>query len=118
MGQKLGELRGRKGKSDYQHDDFYRIRILKYLSDHEEARLTDLLTEKKYGIVGKRTAIRLLGEMKDDGWINKTISPDAKNVKKYSLTDKGQQMRDFIRELPENHPLFDCKLFNGIKSLD
>jgi len=121
MGRKLRELRGRKVKSDYQHDDFYQIRILKYLSDHEEARLTDLLRERKYGISSKKTVIRLLGEMKDDGWINKNISQDAKNVKKYSLTEKGRQMRDFIRELQQkepNHPLFDCKLFNGIKSLD
>ena len=118
MGQKLGELRGRKVKSDYQHDDFYQIRILMYLSAHEEARIGDFTKKGEYGITSNKTTVgRLLGEMIDTGWVKKTISPDAKNVKKYSLTEKGQQMRDFIRELPENHPLFDCKLFSGIKSL-
>lgn len=122
MGRKLGELRGRKVKADYQHDDFYQIRILKYLSAHEEARIGDFISNGKYGITSNKTTVgRLLGEMIDAGWIKRTISPDAKNVKKYSLAEKGHQMKDFIRELQQkepNHPLFNCKLFNGIKSLD
>jgi len=118
---KIGELRGRKVKADYQHDDFYQIRILMYLSSHKEARLTDFSKEGEYGITSNKTTVgRLLGEMRDAGWVKKKISPDAKNVKKYSLTEKGRKMRGFIRELQQNeqnHPLFDCKLFSGIKSL-
>jgi len=112
------ELRGRKGKKDYQHDDFYQIRILMHLSSHEEARLSDLISSGQYGITSnKKTVLRLLAEMIDAGWIKKTISEDSKNVKKYSLGEKGHEMKDFIRELQENHPLFDCKSFTGIKSL-
>jgi len=41
------ELRGRKGKKDYQNDDFYQIRILMYLSHHEEARIGDFAKERE-----------------------------------------------------------------------
>jgi len=112
------ELRGRKGKKDYQNDDFYQIRILMYLSHHKEARIGDFTKEGEYGITSNKTTVgRLLVEMIDAGWIKKTISEDAKNVKKYSLIEKGHEMKDFIRELQQNHPLFDFKLFTGIKSL-
>jgi len=118
---KLGELRGRKVKSDYQHDDFYQIRILMYLSAYAEPRIGEIIGNGKYGITSNKTTVgRLLGEMSDAGWVKKTISEDSKNVKRYSLTEKGHQMKDFIRKFQEeepNHPLFDCKLFNGIKSL-
>ena len=118
MGRKLGELRGRKVKSDYQHDDFYQIRILMYLSAFGEARISDFTKNREYGITSNKTTVgRLLGEMIDAGWVKKTISEDSKNVKKYSLDEKGHQMKDFIRELQENHPLFDCKLFTNFKSL-
>jgi len=122
MGKKLGELRGRKVKADYHNEDFYKIRIIKFLSDHEEARVTDFLRETKYGINSKKTLIRLLGEMtEEDKWINKTVLDQAKNVKIYTLAEKGHKMKNFIQELQENesdHPLFDCKLYSGIKSLD
>ena len=122
MGRKLGELRGRKVKSDYQHDDFYQIRILMYLSAYAEPRIGEIIGNGKYGITSNKTTVgRLLGEMSDAGWIKKTISEDSKNVKRYSLTEKGHQMKDFIQKLQQNepdHPLFNCKLFNGIKSLD
>ena len=92
-----------------------------YLSGHEEARISDFISNGQYGITSNKTTVgRLLGEMIVAGWIKKTISPDAKNVKKYSLTERGHQMKDFVRELQQkeqNHPLFDCKLFSGIKSL-
>jgi len=118
---KIGELRGKKGKSDYQHDDFYQIRILMYLTHHEEARLAEFTKKGEYGITSNKTRlIRLLGEMIDAGWIKKTIPEYAQNVKIYSLNEKGRQMKDFIRELQQkepNHPLFDCKLFDGIKHL-
>ncbi len=122
MGQKIGELRGRKVKADYQHDDFYQIRILMYLSHHEEARMAEFSKKGKYGITSNKTTVgRLLGEMIDAGWVKKTIPDYAKNVKIYSLDEKGREMIEFIRRLQkeeQNHPLFDCKLFNGIKSLD
>jgi len=121
LGRKLGELRGRKVKADYQHDDFYQIRILMYLSAYTEARIGDFAKKGEYGITSNKTTVgRLLGEMVDAGWVKKTTSPDAKNVKKYSLAEKGHEMKDFIRELQQkeqNHPLFDFKLFTGIKSL-
>jgi len=121
LGRKLGELRGRKVKRDYQHDDFYQIRILMYLSAFGEARLSDFISNVQYGITSNKTTVgRLLEEMIAAGWVKKTISKDAKNVKKYSLGESGHQMKDFIRELQQknqNHPLFACKLFSGIKSL-
>ena len=122
MGKKIGELRGRKVKADYQNDDFYQIRIVMYLSAYGEANLTQLQMKGKYGITSNKVRlIRLLGEMIDAGWIKKTISPHSPNVKVYSLGEKGHQMKDFIKELIHNepsHPLFNCKLFDGIKSLD
>jgi len=119
VGRKLDrELRGRKVKADYQHDDFYQIRILMYLSAHEEARISDFAKNGEYGITSNKTKLkRILGEMIDAGWIKKTIPEYAKNVKIFSLNEKGHEMKDFIRELQENHPLFDCKSFTGIKSL-
>ena len=122
MGKKSGELRGRKGKSDYQNDDFYQIRILKYLSSYGEANLTELRMKGEYGITSNKTRLkRLLEEMIDAGWVKKTIPSHSPNVKIYSLDEKGHTMKDFIQELQQkepNHPLFDCKLFGGIKSLD
>jgi len=112
----------KKGKSDCQNDDFYQIRILKYLSSYGEANLTEFRMKGVYGITSNKTRLKiLLEEMIDDGWIKKTISSHSPNVKIYSLDEKGHQMKDFIRKLQQNepkHPLFDCKLFSGIKSLD
>ena len=89
-----------------------------YLSSHEEARLTDLISSGQYGITSnKTTVLRLLAEMIDAGWVKKTIDEYHKTVKIYSLGEKGDEMKYLIRVLQENHPLFDCKSFIGIKSL-
>ena len=121
MGQKKGELRGRKVKSDYQHDDFYQIRILMYLAAYSKAKISDFSKKGEYGITSNKQKLgRILGEMIEDKWINRTILDDAKNVKIYTLAEKGHQMKDFILKLrneEEKHPLFDCDLFSGVKSL-
>jgi len=88
-----------------------------YLSHHEKGRLTDIMSNGQYGIASKKTALRLLAEMIDAGWVKKTIDEYHKTVKIYSLGEKGDEMKYLIRVLQENHPLFDCKSFIGIKSL-
>ncbi|MBT4327704.1 MAG: hypothetical protein HOD60_12510 [Candidatus Nitrosopelagicus sp.] len=121
MARKYEELRGRKVKADYQHDDFYQIRILMYLTSHTKARISDFSKKGEYMITSNKQKLgRILGEMIEDKWISRTILDDAKNVKIYTLAEKGHQMKDFILKLrkdEETHPLFDCDLFSGIKSL-
>ena len=121
MVRKHEELRGRKVKADYQHDDFHQIRILMYLTAHKKARISDFSKKGEYGITSNKQKLgRILGEMIDDKWINKDVLEDAKNVKIYTLAEKGHQMKDFILKLrneEETHLLFDCELFSGIKSL-
>ena len=119
------ELRGRKGsksKGDYTNSDFQKIRILSYLGAHSGARIGDFDKIGKYGITtsGQRLGI-FLGEMIENKWITRTISPDSKNVKRYTLAEKGIQINKFIKTLRDdepNHPLFDLALLASVKSLD
>ena len=118
---RLGELRGRSvGKQ--KNPGFYRIRIAMYLHAFSEARITDFRKKGEYGIIMNKTDLLiLLGKMIEEKWIKRTISEDAQNVKKYSLDKKGQEMAEFIhhlRDTEQNHPLFECESFIGIKSLD
>ena len=121
------ELRGRKvnkSKGDYTYSDFQKIRILSYLAAHdtEETNQSDFFKEGKYGITNNKTTLnRNLGEMIENKWIIKTPLAKSPNVKIYTLTEKGHQMKDYISKLREdepNHPLFDLDLFLSIKSLD
>ena len=120
------ELRGRKGsksKGDYTNSDFQKIRILSYLEAHdtEETNQSDFFKEGKYGITNNKTTLnRNLGQMIENKWIIKTPLAKSPNVKIYTLTEKGHQMKDYISKLREdepNHPLFDLDLFLSIKSL-
>ena len=119
------ELRGRKGsksKGDYTNPDFQKIRILSYLGAHAGARIGDFDKIGKYGITtsGHRLGI-FLGEMIENKWITRTISPDSKNVKRYTLAEKGIQINKFIKTLRDdepNHPLFDLAFLASVKSLD
>ena len=92
-----------------------------YLTAEGKARITDFQKKGEYGITSNKHKLgRILGEMIEDKWIKRTILDDAKNVKIYTLAEKGHQMKDFILKLrneEESHPLFDCELFNGVKSL-
>ena len=117
------DRRGKRVKGGKQkNDDFYRIRVVLFLSAFGASRITDMREKGEYGLgtMNKGSLLVLLEKMIEDNWIKKTISEDAKNVKRYSLNKRGTQMRDFIRELQNNdesNPLFDCDLFLGAKAI-
>jgi len=122
----LGKFKDRRGKrakgGKQKNDDFYRIRVVLFLSAFGESRITDMREKGEYGLgtMNKGSLLVLLEKMIEDNWIKKTISDDSKNVKKYSLNKKGAQIKDFIKELQnndENNPLFDCDLFLGVKAI-
>ena len=123
----LQELRGRKvskGKGDYTYSDFQKIRITMYLAAHdtEETNQSDFFKEGKYGITSNKDILnRHLGEMIENKWIVKTPLAKSKNVKIYTLTKKGHQMKNYILKLRNDepdHPLFDLDLFASVRSLD
>ena len=120
---KFKDRRGQRVKAGKQkNDDFYRIRVVLFLSAFGASRITDMREKGEYGLgtMNKGSLQVLLEKMIEDNWIKKTISEDAKNVKRYSLNKRGTQMRDFIRELQNNdesNPLFDCDLFLGLKAI-
>ncbi len=120
---KFKDRRGQRVKGGKQkNDDFYRIRVVLFLSAFDESRITDMREKGEYGLgtMNKGSLLVLLEKMIEDNWIKKTISDDSKNVKKYSLNKKGTQIKDFIKELQnndENNPLFDCDLFLGVKAI-
>ena len=120
---KFKDRRGQRVKGGKQkNDDFYRFRVVLFLSAFGASRITDMREKGEYGLgtMNKGSLLILLEKMIEDNWIKKTISEDAKNVKRYSLNKRGTQARDFIRELAnndENNPFFDCDLFLGIKSI-
>jgi len=112
---KIGELRGRKiGKQ--KPPEFYRIRILMYLTAFKESNISDFRTKGEgYGIIMNKGDLKnLLDKMIREKWIKKS------EYKIYSLDEKGQRMKDYVRSLlaeDENHPLFDCESFDGIGSI-
>ena len=120
---KFKDRRGQRVKGGKQkNDDFYRIRVVLFLSAFDESRITDMREKGEYGLgtMNKGSLLVLLEKMIEDKWIKRTISEDSKNVKRYSLNKKGTEMRDFIRHLRDSDPnnsLLDCDLFLGVRSL-
>jgi len=112
----IGELRGRKGGKQ-KPPEFYRIRIIMYLAAarNNESNISDFRMGEGYGIIMNKGDLKnLLDKMIQEKWIKKN------KYKIYSLDEKGQQMKDYVRSLlakEENHPLFDCESFDGIGSI-
>lgn len=94
-----------------------------FLSAFGESRITDFEKKREYGVssMNRVDLSLLLKKMIVEKWIKKSISKDAKNVKKYSLIKRGREMVNYIKELrnkEEDHPLFEVETFYGVKSLD
>ena len=108
------ELRGRRGGKQ-RNPEFYRIRVLMCLAAFKESNISDFRMKRDYGIIMNKGDLKnLLDRMIQEEWIKKS------KYKIYSLDEKGQKMKDYIRNLldkEENHPLFDCESFEGIESI-
>ena len=113
---------GSNTKEDYTNTDFQKIRIIMYLKEHGKARIGEFRKIRKYGITANASRLGVvLEKMIEDNWICRTISSDSKNVKIYTLTEKGHQLKNYVSKLEKdepNHPLFDLDLFASVRSLD
>lgn len=111
------EKRATSGKNRL--DDFYKIRIIKFLSSCTEASKAQLQEKGEYGIGPmNRTDLRIIMEkMFEKKWITRRQDDHSKNVTLWALTEKGRKMADMIRNTDDEHPLFDLDAFRNVKSL-
>jgi len=115
----------RRGKKvtggSYKNDDYYRIRVVKFLFSKKMANRSNMLTSSTFGIsrLGRERLNVLLAKMVEDGWIKGYESTHVKGVMMYELEDKGRQMATLIQESKDNsHPLYDLDSFIGINDID
>ena len=94
-------------KSPYIRQDNRRMKTLRILKSEGNKNQSQLMTTQGLTSTQWRNFGNILDEMVEWGWIEKKQSTDAKNVKMFSLTDRGHNVHKVFDDLLKNDELYD-----------